>query len=96
MEKCDSQANARSRERRDAADTRLNELYAEAPRYGQFAEAEAALALGRGRHDAEQDTGQHCNNHERHLGNLGVGNETDGNLVESNNLTDTNTTGNSQ
>ena len=30
------------------------------------------------------------------LGDLGVGNETDGNLVEENNLTDTNTTGNSQ
>jgi DNA-directed RNA polymerase subunit beta' len=35
-----------SRERRDEVVARLDEVFASAPRYGRFAEAEAALALG--------------------------------------------------
>jgi len=35
---------ARSKERREEAQAKLDELYASAPRYGRFAEAEAALA----------------------------------------------------
>src|SRR5687767_8823807 len=36
---------ARNKERRDAAQKVLDEIYAKAPRYGRFAEAESALAL---------------------------------------------------
>jgi len=40
-------ANPRlSRERREETQKKLDEIYAKAPRYGRFAEAEAALALG--------------------------------------------------
>ncbi len=35
-----------SKERREEANKKLDEIYAEAPRYGRFAEAEAAMALG--------------------------------------------------
>ncbi|HEX6084389.1 MAG TPA: DNA-directed RNA polymerase subunit beta' [Thermoanaerobaculia bacterium] len=34
-----------NRERREAAEKKLDEIYAKAPRYGRFAEAESALAL---------------------------------------------------
>jgi DNA-directed RNA polymerase subunit beta' len=39
-------AQAKSKERRDEAQRALDEVYATAPRYGRFEEAEAALALG--------------------------------------------------
>jgi DNA-directed RNA polymerase subunit beta' len=39
--------SARAKDRREAAQTKLDELYANAPRYGRFAEAEAALAQQR-------------------------------------------------
>ncbi|HLU26895.1 MAG TPA: hypothetical protein VKZ65_00555, partial [Glycomyces sp.] len=39
-------AQARSKERREQAQRALDEAYANAPRYGRFEEAEAALALG--------------------------------------------------
>src|SRR5690606_30462785 len=39
-------AQARGKERREAAQRALDEAYANAPRYGRFEEAEAAVALG--------------------------------------------------
>ncbi|MEJ2187141.1 MAG: DNA-directed RNA polymerase subunit beta', partial [Gemmatimonadota bacterium] len=38
--------NAPNRERREKAQAKLQKLYADAPRYGRFGEAESALALG--------------------------------------------------
>jgi len=40
------EAGRLSRDRREKADEKLNELYDGAPRFGRFAEAEASLALG--------------------------------------------------
>jgi DNA-directed RNA polymerase subunit beta' len=40
---------ARTRERREAAEKRLDELYAKAPRFGRYGDAETALALGQAR-----------------------------------------------
>jgi DNA-directed RNA polymerase subunit beta' len=41
----DTLRSARNKERREAAQKALDEIYAKAPRYGRFAEAESALAL---------------------------------------------------
>jgi DNA-directed RNA polymerase subunit beta' len=42
----DAVNNAPNRERREKAEAKLQKLYADAPRYGRFGEAESALALG--------------------------------------------------
>ncbi len=42
----DAYKQAANRDRREEADERLDALYEDTPRYGRFAEAEAALALG--------------------------------------------------
>jgi DNA-directed RNA polymerase subunit beta' len=42
----DALRGARTKERREQAQKKLDEIYAKAPRFGRYAEAESALALG--------------------------------------------------